>query len=61
MIERVYQRVLMALRSFFRRRTADRELDDELQFHLDEPKHRVKRGSGRYQQARRVNKTDFLA
>ncbi len=36
MVERVYQRVLMALRSFFRRRTADRELDDELQFHLDQ-------------------------
>jgi predicted permease len=36
MVERVRQRVLMALRSFFRRRTADRELDDELQFHLDE-------------------------
>jgi predicted permease len=36
MLARVRQRVLMALRSFFRRRTADRELDDELQFHLDE-------------------------
>src|SRR5688500_4392936 len=36
MVERVYQRILMALRSFFRRRTADRELEDELQFHLDQ-------------------------
>src|SRR5687768_12715977 len=36
MAGRLYDRVSMALRSFLRRRTADRELDDELQFHLEQ-------------------------
>ena len=36
MIERVYHRVLMALRSFLRRGTVEQELDEELQFHLDQ-------------------------
>jgi predicted permease len=33
---RLHRRVSMALRSFFGRRTADRELDEELQFHVDQ-------------------------
>jgi predicted permease len=36
MLERFYRRILTALRSFVRRRAADRELDDELQFHLEQ-------------------------
>ena len=36
MVERVYHRVLMALRSFLRRGTVEQELDEELQFHLDQ-------------------------
>jgi predicted permease len=36
MLERLYQRTRMALRSLFRRRTADAEIDEELQFHLDQ-------------------------
>jgi predicted permease len=36
MVERLYQRALLALRSFLWRRTVDRELDDELQFHLEQ-------------------------
>ena len=36
MLERLYRRVLMALRSFLWRRTADREIDDELQFHAEQ-------------------------
>src|SRR5919106_205993 len=36
MLERRYRGVMMALRSFLRRRTVDRELDEELQFHLDQ-------------------------
>ena len=36
MVERFYQRVLIALRSFLRRRTVDQELDEELQFHLEQ-------------------------
>src|SRR5918996_1137737 len=36
MLERLYRGVMMALRSFLRRRTVDRELDEELQFHLDQ-------------------------
>ena len=45
MLERLYHRVLMALRSFLRRRTADQELDDELQFHLEEMQDRRQMGS----------------
>ena len=33
---RLHRRVFMALRSFLRRRTADQELDEELQFHLEQ-------------------------
>jgi predicted permease len=33
---RLHRRVFMSLRSFLRHRTADRELDEELQFHLDQ-------------------------
>lgn len=33
---RLHRRVLMALRSFLRRRSVDQELDEELQFHLDQ-------------------------
>ena len=33
---RLHRRVLMALRSFLRRRTAEQELDEELQFHLEQ-------------------------
>src|SRR3954469_16717843 len=33
---RVLQRVAQALRSFVRRRTVERELDDELQFHFEQ-------------------------
>jgi predicted permease len=33
---RLHRRVLMALRSFLRRRTVEQELDEELQFHLEE-------------------------
>jgi len=36
MLERLYRRVLMALRSFLWRRTVDHELDAELQFHLEQ-------------------------
>jgi len=36
MLARLYHRALMALRSFLWRRTADQELDDELQFHLEQ-------------------------
>jgi predicted permease len=36
MVGRLYHRVLMALRSFLRRRTVEQELDEELQFHLDQ-------------------------
>jgi hypothetical protein len=36
MVERVYHRVLMALRSFLRRGTVEQELDEELQFHFDQ-------------------------
>jgi predicted permease len=36
MLERLYHRVRLALRSFLWQRTADRELDDELQFHFDQ-------------------------
>ncbi len=36
MLPRLPRRLLMALRSFLRRRTADRELDEELQFHLEQ-------------------------
>jgi predicted permease len=36
MVERVYHRVLIALRSFLRRGTVEQELDEELQFHLDQ-------------------------
>src|ERR687892_1391635 len=36
MLERLYRGVMMALRSFLQRRTVDRELDEELQFHLDQ-------------------------
>ena len=35
-LDACYHRVLMALRSFLRRRTVDQELDEELQFHLDQ-------------------------
>jgi predicted permease len=38
MVERVYHRVLIALRSFLRRGTVEQELDEELQFHLDQMK-----------------------
>lgn len=36
MLESLYHRVLMALRSFLWRRTVDHELDEELQFHLEQ-------------------------
>jgi predicted permease len=36
MADRVYHRVLIALRSFLRRGTVEQELDEELQFHLDQ-------------------------
>src|SRR5688572_150704 len=36
MLERLYHRVLMAMRSFLWRRKVERELDEELQFHLDQ-------------------------
>ncbi len=36
MAPRLPRRVLMALRSFLRRRTVERELDDELRFHLEQ-------------------------
>jgi predicted permease len=36
MLEHLYRRVLMALRSVLWRRTADRELDDELRFHAEQ-------------------------
>jgi predicted permease len=36
MLWRLPRRVWMAVRSFLRRRTVDRELDEELRFHLDE-------------------------
>jgi putative ABC transport system permease protein len=36
MVERLYHRVLTALRSFLRRGTVEQELDEELQFHLDQ-------------------------
>jgi predicted permease len=36
MLDRLYQRALMALRSFFRWRAADDELDEELRFHVEQ-------------------------
>src|ERR687891_573341 len=36
MVERVYHRVLIALRWVLRRGTVEQELDEELQFHLDQ-------------------------
>lgn len=36
MAQRLHRRVLMALRSFLRRRTVERELDEELRFHLEQ-------------------------
>src|SRR6476469_691650 len=36
MMARVLQRVAQAVRSFVRRRTAEQELDDELQFHFEQ-------------------------
>src|SRR5438874_2313390 len=36
MAQRLHRRVMMALRSFLRRRTVERELDEELRFHLEE-------------------------
>jgi predicted permease len=36
MVDRFARRVLMALRSFVRRQTADQELEHELQFHLEQ-------------------------
>ncbi len=36
MLTRAYHRVRMALRSFLRRGTVEQELDEELQFHLDQ-------------------------
>ena len=36
MVERVYHRLRIALRSFLRRGTVEQELDEELQFHLDQ-------------------------
>jgi predicted permease len=54
MVERVCQRVLLALRSFFRRRTADRELDDELQYHLDQAQEFAAAGGDDPSEARRT-------
>ena len=36
MAQRLYRRVVMALRSFLRRQTVERELDEELRFHLEQ-------------------------
>jgi predicted permease len=45
MLERFYRRIVMALGSLLWRRTADRELDDELRFHLEQMQaHAVERG-----------------
>jgi hypothetical protein len=33
---RLHRRVVMPLRSFLRHRTVEQELDEELQFHLDQ-------------------------
>src|SRR3954466_11059749 len=36
MAQRLHRRVVMALRAFLRRRTVERELDEELRFHLEQ-------------------------
>jgi hypothetical protein len=54
MVDRLARRVLMALRSFFRRRTADRELDDELQFHLEQAQECAAAGGDDPSDARRL-------
>jgi predicted permease len=65
MVERLYHRALMALRSLLRRRTVDQELDDELQFHFDQMQElAVSRGDdpsdARWRARRQMGSVDYV-